>query len=52
MRYDTGYIIKKMEQLADEMRKVPDENDHGWEWENLLALLSQAKERVRAKQED
>ena len=50
MRYDTDYIIKKMQQLEEEMRKVPEENDHGWAWENLLAILSQAKEQARGKQ--
>lgn len=47
MRYDTDYIIKKMQQLIDEMRSVEDDKDHGWEWENLLALISQAKEKVK-----
>lgn len=51
MRYQTDYIIKKMNQLIEEMETLPDEKDHGWEWENLLALTSQAKEKVRKAKE-
>ena len=49
MRYETDYIIKKMHELEAELLKVPEERDCGWEWENLLALLSQGKEKVRLK---
>ena len=49
MRFKTGYIIKKLEQLTKELKDFPEEDDHGWEWENLLAILSRAKEQVRSK---
>ena len=47
MRFEKKYIIKKLTQLIDEMKTIPDDEDRGWEWENLLALVSRAKEQVR-----
>lgn len=48
MRFTTEYIKKKLNELLAELEKTDSED--GWEWENLLALISKAKEQVKQRE--
>jgi len=41
-----------MQELIKELESLPDEKDFGWEWRNLLSLISEAKEKVKAAKEE